>query len=418
MRTFSISRAVTLAGGCLVAGLAARASSTPQPSPAPPAEDRAERFRRMSERAEREGLAQPFKGITTDGRVVPGLFSIRSTGVSTEPVRVAAEALLATLTPDQRAKTVFAVDDSEWRKWMNQHFYVRQGVGFAEMTEGQRETALGLVRASLSAKGLKLTRDIMRLNHTLGELNGDNFVEYGEWLYFITVMGKPSATDPWGWQLDGHHANVNYFVLGDQVVMTPTFLGSEPVVAESGKYKGVAVLQTEQEKGLAMIRALRGPQRQKAIVRLSKTGNDNVGEAFKDNVVLDYAGIPASELSPAQQKQLLDLVGEYVGNMDAGHARVKMDEVRRHLDQTRFAWIGGTETGSVFYYRIHSPVILVEFDHQSPANLRRPASPSDPDRRAPSRQHIHTVVRTPNGNDYGKDLLRQHYERHPHPHAH
>jgi len=29
----------------------------------------------------------------------------------------------------------------------------------------------------------------------------------------------------------------------------------------------------------------------------------------------------------------------------------------------------------------------------------------------PTREHIHTVVRTPNGNDYGKDLLRQHPER-------
>jgi hypothetical protein len=28
--------------------------------------------------------------------------------------------------------------------------------------------------------------------------------------------------------------------------------------------------------------------------------------------------------------------------------------------------------------------------------------------------HIHTIIRTPNGNDYGKDLLRQHYLRaHP-----
>jgi hypothetical protein len=26
----------------------------------------------------------------------------------------------------------------------------------------------------------------------------------------------------------------------------------------------------------------------------------------------------------------------------------------------------------------------------------------------PTRDHIHTIVRTPNGNDYGKDLLRQH----------
>jgi hypothetical protein len=188
-------------------------------------------------------------------------------------------------------------------------------------------------------------------------------------------------------------------------------------VATSGKYKGVAVLQTEQDKGLALIRALSDAQRAKAIVKLSKTGNDNVGEAFKDNVVLDYAGVRASELSPAQQTQLLDLVGEYVANMDDGHARVKMDEVEKHLDETWLAWIGGVEADSVFYYRIHSPVLLVEFDHQSPANLRPASAAGGPSDRAPSRQHIHTAVRTPNGNDYGKDLLRQHYEQHPHPHA-
>ena len=47
---------------------------------------------------------------------------------------------------------------------------------------------------------------------------------------------------------------------------------------------------------------------------------------------------------------------------------------------------------------------------QQPANLRQFAA----DPRAPNRQHIHVVVRTPNGNDYGKDLLRQHYLLHPH----
>ena len=208
-----------------------------------PAGDRVERYRKMSVDAETQGLAEPFKGMTTGGGAVPGLFPIRSTGVSTEPVRKAADAFLASLSADLRAKTVFSVDDSEWRKWMNQHFYLRQGVSFKEMSEAQREAAIGLMRASLSAKGLQLTRDIMRLNHTLGELNNNNFEEYGEWLYWLTVMGSPSAKEPWGWQLDGHHAIINYFVLGDQVVMTPYFVGSEPVIAHAGKFKGVEILQ-------------------------------------------------------------------------------------------------------------------------------------------------------------------------------
>jgi hypothetical protein len=106
-----------------------------------------------------------------------------------------------------------------------------------------------------------------------------------------------------------------------------------------------------------------------------------------------------------------DLIHLYVSNMDEGHTRVKMDEVDRHLDNTWFTWIGDTQSDSAFYYRVQSPVILIEFDHQRPANLYGLAK--DPTK--PSQQHIHCVVRTPNGNDYGKDLLRQHYLAHPHP---
>jgi len=375
-----------------------------------PAGDRVERYRKMSVDAETQGLAESFKGVTSSGSVVSGLFPIRSTGVSTEPVRKAANAFLASLSANFRAKTVFPVDDSEWRKWMNQHFYLRQGVSFKEMSEAQREAAIGLMRASLSAKGLQLTRDIMRLNHTLGELNNNNFEEYGEWLYWITVMGSPSAKEPWGWQLDGHHAIINYFVLDDQVVMTPYFVGSEPVIARSGRFKGVEILQDEQSKALTLINALTEPQRKKAILETSKTGNNCLAQAFKDNLVLDYAGIKASELPSPQKEKLIGLVAEYVRNMDDGHSRLKMSEVRQHLDNTWFAWIGGTEPNSVFYYRIHSPVILIEFDHQQPVGLRHLAT----DPQAPNREHIHAVVRTPNGNDYGKDLLRQHYQQHPH----
>jgi hypothetical protein len=376
-----------------------------------PDDDLLQRFRRMSERYEREGLAEPFKGVSTNGDIIPGLFPVRSTGVSTEPVREAADAFLAILTEEQRAKTTFAVDDPEWRKWMNQHFYIRQGVGFNEMSEGQRQAAIELLRASLSARGLKLTRDIMKLNHTLGELNNDNFVEYGEWLYWITIMGKPSSHEPWGWQLDGHHLIINYFVLGDQVVMTPLFVGSEPVVAEGGKYKGLSIMEKEQDAGLGMLHALTGPQLDKAVLQVSKTGNNNLGEAFKDNLVLDYAGVPVSSFSETQKRQLLELIELYVGNMKEGHSRLRMAEVEAHLDETYFAWIGGSSDDAVFYYRIHSPVILIEFDHQRPAGLRHLFPPE-----LPNRQHIHAVVRTPNGNDYGKDLLRQHYEAHPHGH--
>src|ERR1700739_3024268 len=161
----------------------------------------AERFRQWSEEAEKEGLAAPFKGVTTNGTVVPGLFQISPSGVSTEPVRNAAAKFISTLTTVQLARTLFPVDDVEWRKWMNQHFYVRQGISFQEMTPVQRDAALGLMSVSLSARGLELTQNIMRLNETLAEMSNDH-VFLGEELYYMTIMGRPSATEPWGWRLD------------------------------------------------------------------------------------------------------------------------------------------------------------------------------------------------------------------------
>jgi predicted nuclease of restriction endonuclease-like (RecB) superfamily len=266
-----------------------------------------------------------------------------------------------------------------------------------------------LLQASLSAKGLEKSRNIMRLNETIREMT-QRLDEYGEGLYNLTVMGEPSETAPWGWQLDGHHLIINYFVLRDQVVMTPTFMGSEPVHATSGKYAGTIVLQDEQNKGLAFMKALTSDQQKKATLNSEKTANNSLAQAFRDNLVLDFAGLRVNELAQPQRKLLLDLIQEYVGNMSEGHARVRMEEVQKHLADTYFAWIGGTADDAVFYYRIHSPVILIEFDHQTPVALPGP--------KVPGRIHVHSVVRTPNGNDYGKDLLRQHYDTHKHDVAH
>lgn len=349
---------------------------------------------------------EPFRGVTTDGAVQPGLFSIKSTGVSTKPVMDAAMQFLAALTPEQRRITTFAADDEEWRRWINTHRPPRAGIAFKDMDETQQARAYDLLQSALSAKGLQLTRNVMRLNYTIAEMT-NNFTEYGDGLYNITVMGEPSLKEPWGWQLEGHHLIINYFILGDQVVMTPAFYGSEPVVAEAGKYKGVSVLQDEQNRGLALMQSLGAELQKKALITAEpKTANNAQAQAYRDNLELPYAGLKASAMSAAQREALVALIGLYVGNIADGHAKVKMEEVRAHLNDTHFGWIGDHRADSVFYYRIHSPVILIEFDHQTPIAIKGP--------RVPGRQHIHSVVRTPNGNDYGKDLLRLHYREHPH----
>jgi hypothetical protein len=144
---------------------------------------------------EESSLAEPFVGITTNGAVMPGLFTIAPTGISTAPVRAAAEAFLGSLTAEQRAATTFAVDDAEWRKWSNVDGYRRQGVSLEQMNESQRTAAFDLMAAALSAKGFQLSRDIMRLNTTEGELM-NRLDGFNEWLYYVTVMGTPSDTEP------------------------------------------------------------------------------------------------------------------------------------------------------------------------------------------------------------------------------
>lgn len=381
------------------------ARSLPSPLPG--------RLQRMIEQADAAAVV-PLTGITTDGSPLPGLFPLERTGVATDGLVAAARSFLGTLSAEQRAAGTFPIETPQWRRWSNIHvFTMRHGLLLEGLGQAQTKAALALVQESLSAAGYALTRDVMRLNHTIGEIAG-NFVEYGEWAYWLSIMGTPSADQPWGWQLDGHHVNLNCFVLGDQVVLSPAFLGSEPVMAEAGKYAGVRVFEQEERQGLELINALSGEQQGTAILyrsalfrdlppsRYPTPDNHIEAGAFRDNFTLPYAGIRAAALSAGQQELLLSLIETYVGRMREEHAARKLAEVRRHLDETHFAWIGGTDAEAVFYYRVHSPVLLIEFDHQRGIVF---------DNDEPARSHIHTIVRTPNGNDYGVDLLRQHYAR-------
>jgi hypothetical protein len=356
-------------------------------------------------RAQAEGsIAEPFVGVTASGTPESGLFYLRDTGVSTERLRDAASQFLASLDARQRAGAVFPVDSDAWRRWSNIHVFVmRHGLSLEGMSEAQRDRALRLMQSALSDHGFETARDIMRLNETIREITGLDD-EYGEWPYWVSVLGEPSATEPWGWQIDGHHLILNCFVLGSQLVTTPMFMGSEPVLATKGKYNGTRVFAHEEAAGLAFMRSLTPDQQRQATLG-TELPPDVFTTGYRDNFELRYEGLRFDGLNATQQDQLISLLAYYVGRTAPEHATVKMAEVREHLNNTYFAWIGAHENDSVFYYRIHSPVTLVEFDHQRGVAL-------DVDQ--PYRDHIHTVVRTPNGNDYGKDLLRQHHERFKH----
>ncbi|WP_051839453.1 DUF3500 domain-containing protein [Streptomyces sp. NRRL F-5126] len=348
----------------------------------------------------RRAAAEPFRGLATAQGTRPDLFPLRSTGVDVRGVRTAAEEYLATLDPGQLAEGRLGMEDETWRHWANgARYFLRHGLCLEEFDEHRRRLALDIVRRSLSEAGFRQVTDLMRLNLTIGELRGETDL-LNEWLYWFTVYGEPERGRPWGWQLDGHHVNVNCVFVGDQMTLTPTFLGAEPVVAESGKYAGTTVFRREESVGQELFASLDG--RRRGLATIAETmPPDLFAGAFRDNFELNYEGLPFGALTPGQHALASELLGLYVGRAGDGHARVRTDEVFAHAAETYFGWIGDPD--GVFYYRVHSPVILIEFEHQAGVMF---------DNDVPTRRHIHTVVRTPNGNDYGVDLLRRHHERH------
>ncbi|MFD5856772.1 DUF3500 domain-containing protein [Streptomyces chartreusis] len=368
-----------------------------------------------------------FVGVTTDGTLVGDLYAIHRTGVSTTRVVRAGAAFVNALTDDQKSATLFDIDADQWLDWTNVDSNDREGLALRDMDEKQYKLAIKLLKAALSARGLENASQIRKLNHFLGEYSGDTSKALNSDAYWFTIMGTPSATDPWGFQFEGHHLVINYFVLGDQVVATPTFRGSEPTKIA---YDGVDyhLFREETAAGLKMLRSLNATQLATAAPGTEeKTGTNLTVGAGNDNAVLPYKGLKGSELNHRQQKLLLDLVEVYTGTIDEGHSRVWLRDIEKHLDDTYFYWIGESEDDSAFYYRVHSPVVLIEYDAESPlayhedddsssasptaaatasASAPGPGGPNG----TPTQQHIHTIIRTPNGNDYGVDLLKLHLE--------
>ena len=371
---------------------------------------------------EKAYLDDPFVGITFDGKAQPGLFPIQSTGVSTGPIMEAVKSFLSSLSEEQRAHCTFPVEDDEWRRWHNIDLYEREGIALFEMNEQQLGLAFDILGTALSADGVTKAKNIMamegylkEISTRLGILKEEQIALLGDDKYWFTFMGTPSPSEPWGWQLDGHHLVINYFVLGDQVVMTPTFMGSELTYIEEGPNVGTRTFVEEGKKGLALYRSLDGQQKALATLLEEKKYGYSRTEGFRDNEVIPYAGVPVIGFSDQQRSLFIDLIEEYIGNMKADRAKVRMDEILAQLDYTWFAWVGGSGDEDVFYYRIHSPVVMIEYDHHSPVFLLKEGESNED----PVNWHVHTVVRTPNGNDYGKDLLKQHLEAHHHDgHSH
>ena len=361
---------------------------------------------------------QPFAGITTDGQVRDGLFHLADEGAPAESMVRSAWALIDALNPGERRRCLLALGDNQQKAWQNTEIWAEHdgnGLRLELASETTRELVLRMVEASLSDRGYANTVGAMQLNGFLGDLLGASGV-LSEWSYNFCIFGIPSTTEPWGWQLWGHHLCINCMNIGGQMVLTPGFIGAEICYADEGRFKGLTLFQDEERKGLDLMNGLPPEFQAKARLGRSLSGGDlpegrvhfadylMLGGACQDNRIVPFEGVEAARFDKGARNALFDLVETYIGQMPDGPRQAKMAQIEEHLSETHFCWIGGNGPSDPFYYRIQSPVVFIEFDHHPGLFLTN---------REALKFHVHTVVRTPNGNDYGVDLLRQHYrDRH------
>ena len=117
--------------------------------------------------------------------------------------------------------------------------------------------------------------------------------------------------------------------------------------------------------------------------------------AYRDNRMIPYEGILVSEMNDSQQRIVLAIFQAYLLYLPETARKVKLDHIREWFHETYWCWIGGFGNEDPFYYRIQSPVVIIEFDHHSGVFLTNGE---------PAKFHIHTLLRTPNRGDYGMAL--------------
>jgi len=344
------------------------------------------------------------------GRVRNDLFHLRDDGILISSIVAAANNLLSLLTPDQLSKTIFHIDAPEWRTWSNPEFLLsNKGIRLDEVSDSIRSAALNLLKETLSPEGYEKALGAMRINGFLGELVGAPQI-CGEFSYNVCFFGTPSEQQAWGFQWYGHHLCLNIFLYRSTIVVSPFFTGAEPNGIDDGPYKGTRILHEEERLGLELMRSLEGSVRDKVQVfkelkdpgmehgRWNHDDQRHLCGAYRDNRVVPYEGAVVSSFSLEQQALVKAILNQFLLYLPQRARELRIEECERWFHETYFCWIGGYRDGDAFYYRIQSPVVIVEFDHHSGVFLTN---------KEPKRFHIHTLLRTPNGGDYGMALRKE-----------
>ncbi|ENH70020.1 hypothetical protein FOC1_g10002328 [Fusarium oxysporum f. sp. cubense race 1] len=358
----------------------------------------------------RELLAEPYKGVTNDGNVRGDLYKLEDDDVPIERIVRAANLVISKMTQEQKTHSHYHIDSPEWRTWSNPEFLLSpKGIRLDEINQDLREAVMGLLEASLSPEGYEKAVAAMRINGFLGEIIQVPTI-MNEFSYNFAFFGSVSLESPWGFSFYGHHLCLNAFFYKRQMILSPWFTGAEPNIIDEGQFSGTQIMRREESLGLQLMQSL--PEEFKSRAQIYRLMRDpamprgrwnhddqrHLCGAYRDNRVVPYEGVHVSELPMELQDLVTQIASEYLLYLPEQARRRRLSQIRSWYHETYFCWIGGFNNDDPFYYRLQSPVVIIEFDHHSGVFLTN---------KEPKGFHIHTLLRMPNGGDYGMALRPQ-----------
>ena len=311
----------------------------------------------------------------------------------------AANAFLASLTPEQKKQATFAYDADERMHWnfIPDEAFPRNGLPIKDMTEPQRKLAMALLQSGLSARGYQTYTSIMALENILRAIEGGQRFKRDPEAHRFSIFGTPDAKGTWGWRVEGHHISLHFTVAnGTTIASTPSFAGTNPAEVRDGAEKGKRVLALQEDTGRSLVMALDASQRTTAVFNATAPGEIVTNNTLNINP-LSPEGLKVSAMTPAQRALLMQVIDAYAGMMTPDVAADRLAKIKAAgIENVAFAWAGPLERGQKHYYRVQGPTFLIEFDNtQNDGN------------------HVHSIWRDFKG-DFGRDLLREHLQASAH----
>ncbi|MEO0896617.1 MAG: DUF3500 domain-containing protein [Bacteroidota bacterium] len=324
-----------------------------------------------------------------------------------------AKALMTSMSELQKKQACFSFDDKKREKWSNLPVGLidRAGVRYGDLSNQSRIHFHMMLSTILSSQGYLKITSIMQMEKVLNGLIDLAYKEglmndkqrkrledlewdYGN--YFLSIWGKPSDKTPWGFNFGGHHMAINFTIVEGKISVSPFFLGSDPGQVKDGPYAGLRILSKEEDYGFMLLQFLSEEQKEQAIIE-EDVPQDIITNPNAPQRIDEYYGVPVSSFNEDQRYILKMLITEYAHNFEHTTAHKFMNMLEEGgMDKLYFSWIGSQEKGAPHYYLINGPDFMIEYDNY------------------PSKgNHVHLILRDKR-NHFGEDLLKDHYQNHPH----